>query len=32
MTNRFKLSEAANAILEGSKESFDANIASKRGA
>ena len=32
MTNRFKLSEAANAILEGSKETFDANIASKRGA
>jgi hypothetical protein len=31
MTNRFKLSEAATAILEGSKESFDANIASKRG-
>jgi len=28
---RFKLSEAASAILEGSKETFDANIAAKRG-
>ena len=27
----FKLSEAASAILEGSKENFDANIAAKRG-
>ena len=32
MTNRFKLSEAATAILEGSKESFEANIAAKRGS
>jgi len=31
MTNRFKLSEAATAILEGSKEAFDSNIAAKRG-
>jgi len=31
MTNRFKLSEAATAILEGAKETFDANIAAKRG-
>jgi hypothetical protein len=29
---RFKLSEAANAILEGSKETLDANVAAKRGA
>ena len=28
---RFKLSEAASAILEGSKETLDANIAGKRG-
>ena len=32
MTNRFKLSEAATAILEGAKETFDSNIAAKRGA
>ena len=31
MTNRFKLSEAATAILEGAKETFDSNIAAKRG-
>ena len=31
MTTRFKLSEAATAILEGAKETFDANIAAKRG-
>jgi len=31
MTNRFKLSEAATAILEGAKENFDTNIAAKRG-
>jgi len=31
-TKKFKLSEAASAILEGSKETFDANIAAKRGA
>jgi hypothetical protein len=31
MTNRFKLSEAATAILEGSKETFDSNITAKRG-
>ena len=30
-TKKFKLSEAASAILEGSKETFDANIAAKRG-
>ena len=29
---RFNLSGAATAILEGSKETFDANIASKRGS
>ena len=29
---RFKLSEAASAILEGSKETFASNIASKHGA
>lgn len=28
---RFNLSEAASAILEGSKETFDANIAAKKG-
>jgi len=28
---KFNLSEAASAILEGSKENFDANIAAKRG-
>ena len=28
---KFNLSEAAKAILEGSKETFDANIASKKG-
>jgi len=28
---KFNLSEAASAILEGSKETFDANIAAKRG-
>ena len=32
MTTRFKLSEAATAILEGAKETFDSNIAAKRGA
>jgi hypothetical protein len=32
MTTRFKLSEAATAILEGAKDTFDANIAAKRGA
>ena len=32
MTKRFKLSEAASAILEGSKETFDANIKAKQGA
>jgi hypothetical protein len=33
MTQRFKLSEAAKAILsEGSKETFDANIKAKQGA
>ena len=31
MTTRFKLSEAATAILEGAKETFDSNIAAKRG-
>jgi hypothetical protein len=31
MTTRFKLSEAATAILEGAKEAFDSNIAAKRG-
>jgi len=30
-TKGFKLSEAASAVLEGSKETFDANIAAKRG-
>jgi hypothetical protein len=30
-TKKFKLSEAANAILEGSKETFDANIKAKQG-
>ena len=31
MTNRFKLSEAATAILEGAKETLDANVMAKRG-
>ena len=31
MTQRFKLSEAASAILEGSKEAFAANVAAKKG-
>jgi hypothetical protein len=31
MSKNFKLSEAASAILEGSKETFDSNIAAKRG-
>lgn len=29
--SRFKLSEAATAILEGSKETFSANVAAKKG-
>jgi len=32
MTKQFNLAEAAVAILEGSKETFNANIASKRGS
>jgi len=31
MTTRFKLSEAATAILEGAKETLDANVMAKRG-
>jgi len=31
MTKRFKLSEAASAILEGAKENFAANVSAKQG-
>jgi uncharacterized FlaG/YvyC family protein len=32
MTKQFNLSEAASSILEGSKETFAANVAAKRGS